>query len=254
MQISLLVPTVDLHFLMCGYTPLTPATVDQSYLNTVDSVSRGALSDRNAASDASAVSGDRGTASKPTAAPIVQKTSAYDILRRLIQPKNMMVSADMSTKQAHVYVANMCLLQGDLQWNEVQRGILRLREANAIKFAECTAAGVSALLASSSQPLQFNAYITRTSPYLRQAHRVSGLVLANHTSIRCELCLPNLVTVFNCSQLLDRTREQYAKMRKSGAYVEAFKAENALDDMAESADVVDRVVQHYHRFANGSFM
>ena len=41
----------------------------------------------------------------------------------------------MSTKQAHVYVANMCLLQGDLQWNEVQRGILRLREANAIKFA-----------------------------------------------------------------------------------------------------------------------
>jgi len=158
------------------------------------------------------------------AQPIVQKTSAYDVLRRLLQSKNMMVSVNGSDSK-HVYAAHLCLLQGDVAWDEVQRGIARLREARTVAFASCV-------------PATYNAYVTKCSPYVRQAHRVSGLMLANHTSI---------------SDLLVHTHEQYTQMRKVNAYIEQFRVDDTINDMQESADVLDRVVQHYRRFARGTF-
>jgi hypothetical protein len=194
---------------MTGYTPLTPATIDMPQMSA--DWPRTALHDMNAGGgngvgDAqSSVNGSQtsyggGRAVGPAsiaggvtvvgsapamAQPIVQKTSAYDVLRRLLQSKNMMVSVNDSGKQ-HVYAAHLCLLQGDVAWDEVQRGISRLREARTVAFASCVPATVGVRRARHGcTHSQYNAYVTKSSPYVRQAHRVSGLMLANHTSIRC---------------------------------------------------------------------
>ena len=50
--------------------------------------------------------------------------------------------------------------------------------------------------------------LSRKSPYVRSAHRVSGLMLANHTSIR---------------HLFNRTLSQFDKLFKRNAFVDNYK-------------------------------
>ncbi len=50
--------------------------------------------------------------------------------------------------------------------------------------------------------------LSRKSPYIRSAHRVSGLMLANHTSIR---------------HLFNRTISQFDKLFKRNAFVDNYK-------------------------------
>ena len=70
--IAPLIPTPNLHFLMTGYTPLSTEM-----------------------SDASAV----------------RKTTVLDVMRRLLQPKNMMVSTSMDKKVNHCYISILNIIQ-----------------------------------------------------------------------------------------------------------------------------------------------
>ena len=67
-----------------------------------------------------------------------------------------------------------------------------------------------------------------------QPLRVSGLMLANHTSISC---------------LLQRCHRDYDKMRRVNAYIEQFRKEEMfaenLDEMDDSRDVVQNLVDEY---------
>ena len=49
--------------------------------------------------------------------------------------------------------------------------------------------------------------LSRKSPYMKSAHRVSGLMLANHTSIR---------------HLFNRTLAQYEKLVKRQAFINNY--------------------------------
>ncbi len=51
--------------------------------------------------------------------------------------------------------------------------------------------------------------LSRQSPYLKTAHRVSGLMLANHTSVR---------------HLFNRCLSQYDKLSKRKAFLDNYKA------------------------------
>lgn len=51
--------------------------------------------------------------------------------------------------------------------------------------------------------------LSRKSPYLQTGHRVSGLMLANHTSVR---------------HLFNRCLSQYEKLYKRKAFLENYKA------------------------------
>lgn len=66
-----LIPTPRLHFLMTGYTPLTT---------------------------------DQENAS-------VRKTTVLDVMRRLLQPKNMMVSTAFDRNAAHCYISILNIIQ-----------------------------------------------------------------------------------------------------------------------------------------------
>lgn len=69
--IAPLIPTPRLHFLMTGYTPLT--------------------SDQEVAS--------------------VRRTTVFDVMKRLLQPKNMMVSTAHERNSAHCYLSILNIIQ-----------------------------------------------------------------------------------------------------------------------------------------------
>merc|ERR1711973_383036 len=180
--IAPLIPTPNLHFLMTGYTPLSTE-----------------------ADNASAV----------------RKTTVLDVMRRLLQPKNMMVSTSMDKKVNHCYISILNIIQGEVDPTQVHKSLQRIRERKLTRFIPWGPASIQVAL-------------SRKSPYVHSAHRVSGLMLANHTSI---------------ASLFQRALRDYDKMRRVNAYIEQFRKEEMfadnLDEMDDSRDVVQNLVDEY---------
>ncbi|XP_075234051.1 tubulin gamma-2 chain isoform X1 [Lycorma delicatula] len=177
-----LIPTPRLHFLMTGYTPLT--------------------SDHEATS--------------------VRKTTVLDVMRRLLQPKNMMVSTAHDRNAAHCYLSILNIIQGEVDPSQVHKSLQRIRERKLVQFIPWGPASIQVAL-------------SRKSPYVPTAHRVSGLMLANHTNI---------------SSLFDRALQQYDKLRKREAFLEQFRKErmfrDSLEELDDSREVVQELVDEYH--------
>ncbi|KAI4501642.1 hypothetical protein M0802_002977 [Mischocyttarus mexicanus] len=179
--IAPLIPTPRLHFLMTGYTPIS--------------------TDQEGAS--------------------VRKTSVLDVMRRLLQPKNMMVSAALDRNAAHCYISILNIIQGEVDPTQVHKSLQRIRERKLAQFIPWGPASIQVAL-------------SRKSPYIQSTHRVSGLMLANHTNI---------------SSLFDRALQQYDKLRKREAFLEQFRKEKMfeenLDELDSSRAVVENLVKEY---------
>lgn len=129
--IAPLIPTPRLHFLITGYTPLT-------------------------------------TESEQIA---VRRTTVLDVMRRLLQPSNMMVSTPLNDRDSgHSYIGILNIIQGDADPGQVHKSLQRIKEKNLAQFVPWGPAGIEVAL-------------SKRSPYITSPHRVSGLMLANHTSI-----------------------------------------------------------------------
>lgn len=129
-MIASLIPTPRCHYLMTSYTPFSSEQVEQ--------------------------------------AKAVRKTTVLDVMRRLLQPKNRMVSTSPSKKSCYISILN--IIQGEADPTEVHKSLLRIRERRLATFIPWGPASIQVAL-------------TRRSPYLQQTNRISGLMLANHTSI-----------------------------------------------------------------------
>jgi len=175
--IAPLIPTPRLHFLMTGYTPLTTDQESQ--------------------------------------AASVRKTTVLDVMRRLLQPKNMMVSTAHDRNAAHCYISILNIIQGEVDPTQVHKSLQRIRERKLAQFIPWGPASIQVAL-------------SRKSPYIQSAHRVSGLMLANHTNI---------------SSLFDRALQQYDKLRKREAFLEQFRKETMFKDNLEELDHSREVVQ-----------
>ncbi|XP_067649295.1 tubulin gamma-1 chain-like [Haliotis asinina] len=181
--IASLIPTPRLHFLMTGYTPLT---TDSQVAN-------------------------------------VRKTTVLDVMRRLLQPKNMMVSTPVGAHRqaSHCYISILNIIQGEVDPTQVHKSLQRIRERKLAQFIPWGPASIQVAL-------------SRKSPYIQTAHRVSGLMMANHTSI---------------SHLFDRTLRQFDKLRKREAFMEQYKKEQIfkdnLDEFDSSREVLQELVDEY---------
>lgn len=188
--ISQLIPTPQLHFLMTGYTPLT---TDCDVVN-------------------------------------IRKTTVLDVMRRLLQPKNMMVSTGPDKTNHHCYISILNIIQGEVDPTQVHKSLQRIRERKLAQFIPWG-------------PTSIQVALSRSSPYVQSSHRVSGLMLANHTSI--------------CS-LFERALNQYDKLRKRGAFLEQFKREDMFkDDLSEldnAREVVDCLVQEYEAATQADYL
>eukprot|EP00055_Hartaetosiga_balthica_P001637 m.138525 g.138525 ORF g.138525 m.138525 type:complete len:457 (-) comp15200_c0_seq1:234-1604(-) len=167
--VSCLIPTPRLHFLMTGYTPI--------------------------------VAFDEET---PSA---IRKTTVLDVMRRLLQPQNMMVSARMDT---HKYISMLNIIQGDVDATQVHKSLQRIRERRLASFIPWGPASIQVAL-------------SKKSPYIPSAHRVSGLMLANHTSI---------------SNVFKSSISNFDKLRSKKAFLQFFTEVNPnitqeLDDSRE---------------------
>jgi tubulin gamma len=178
-MLASLVPTPRCHFVCTGYTPMT--------------LDRGAVSSA------------------------IQKTSVHDVMRRLLMPNNMMVSA--SLKQG-CYISVLNVIQGDVDPGQVHRSLERIRERPPA-FIPWGPASIQVIL-------------SKKSPYVDTRHRVSGLCMANHTSI-------NL--------LFARTIKQFDKIFERGAFLDSYRQHGPmkedLEEFKDARDVVDGLVREY---------
>ncbi|KAH8412412.1 hypothetical protein KR009_001833 [Drosophila setifemur] len=190
-----LIPTPQLHFLMTGYTPLT---------------------------------GDSDINCQPTVN--VRKTTVLDVMRRLLQPKNMMVSTGPDKSNHHCYISILNIIQGEVDPSQVHKSLQRIRDRKMAQFIPWG-------------PTSIQVALSRSSPYVQSNHRVSGLMLANHTSI--------------CS-LFERALNQYDKLRKRGAFLDQFRREDIfkddLNELDESRETVDCLVQEYEAATRADYL
>ncbi|KAH9370360.1 hypothetical protein HPB48_006722 [Haemaphysalis longicornis] len=149
-------------------------------------------------------------------APSVRKTTVLDVMRRLLQPKNMMVSIAHDRSASHCYISILNIIQG-----EVHKSLQRIRERKLVQFIPWGPASIQVAL-------------SRKSPYVQTQHRVSGLMLANHTGI---------------TSLFQRTLQQFDKLRKREAFLEQFRKEpmfrDSLEELDGSRDVIQSLVDEY---------
>jgi len=147
--------------------------------------------------------------------------TVLDVMRRLLQPKNMMVSTSIDKKIQHCYISILNIIQGEVDPTQVHKSLQRIRERKLANFIPWGPASIQVAL-------------SRKSPYVPSAHRVSGLMLANHTSI---------------SSLFQRALRDYDKLRKREAFIEQFRKEEMfadnLDEMDNSREVVQSLVDEY---------
>jgi tubulin gamma len=122
-----LIPTPRCHFLMTGYTPLT---IEKQTSN-------------------------------------IKKTTVLDVMRRLLHPNNIMVSAP--TKRGK-YMSILNIIQGEVDATQVHKSLQRIREKKLANFIDWGPASIQIAL-------------SKKSPYVETAYKVSGLMLANNTSI-----------------------------------------------------------------------
>ncbi|KAL8916632.1 MAG: hypothetical protein Q9208_008391 [Pyrenodesmia sp. 3 TL-2023] len=188
--VAALIPTPRCHFLMTSYTPFTADNVEQ--------------------------------------AKTVRKTTVLDVMRRLLQPKNRMVSTTPSKSSCYISILN--IIQGEADPTEVHKSFLRIRERRLATFIPWGPASIQVAL-------------TKKSPYLPNTHRVSGLMLANHTSI---------------ATLFKRIVVQYDKMRKRNAYLEGYKKEapfaDGLGEFDEARAVVQDLISEYEEAETEAYL
>jgi tubulin gamma len=152
-------------------------------------------------------------------AKTVRKTTVLDVMRRLLQPKSRLVS--VSPAKSSCYISILNIIQGEADPTDVHKSLLRIRERRMANFIPWGPASIQVAL-------------TKKSPYLQNTHRVSGLMLANHTSV---------------ATLFRRIVVDYEKMRKRNAYLEQYKKEapfsDGLGEFDEAKEVVMGMIGEY---------
>ncbi|KAJ7430743.1 gamma tubulin [Mycena latifolia] len=149
-------------------------------------------------------------------AKTTRRTTVLDVVRKLLRPANRMVSSTITSTSA--YISNLCIVQGDIDPNEIHQARLRIREREMASFTPWG-------------PASLQITPTYRSPYVQVGSRVSGVMLANHTSI---------------GTFFKRMIEQYDKLRKRNAFMEQYKQyDNVLDEFDSARGTCDELQTEY---------
>merc|ERR1712080_699230 len=101
--------------------------------------------------------------------------------------KNIMVSC--STKKG-CYISILNIIEGAVDPTQVHKSLQRIRERKMARFIPWGPASIQVAL-------------SKKSPYIKTQHLVSGLMLANHTSVQT---------------LFAKAMRQYEKLKHRGAF------------------------------------
>ena len=184
--IASLVPTPRAHFLMTSFTPLV-------------------------------IKGQRTR---------IQKTSVLDVMRRLLQPKNIMVSC--GTKNG-CYISILDIiraLRNEVDPTDIHKSLQRIREKKIVNFIPWGPASIQVAL-------------SKQSPYIdpkKIPYRVSGCMMANHSNI---------------GNLFQRILKTYDILRKRNAFLNMYQqtpmfSEN-MDEFEDARLVFDYIFVYLFR-------
>eukprot|EP00013_Stygamoeba_regulata_P003826 CAMPEP_0177631622 /NCGR_PEP_ID=MMETSP0447-20121125/1848_1 /TAXON_ID=0 /ORGANISM="Stygamoeba regulata, Strain BSH-02190019" /LENGTH=487 /DNA_ID=CAMNT_0019133119 /DNA_START=55 /DNA_END=1518 /DNA_ORIENTATION=+ len=187
-MLASLIPTPRCHFLCTGYTPFTNLSRQAS----------------------------------------IRKTSVLDVMRRLLDSNNWMVSA---TTRRGCYMSILNLIQGDVDPIEVHKSLQRIRERKLARFIPWG-------------PASIQVGLTRKSPYVETKHRVSGLMMANHTGIR---------------YLFKRIVSEFDRMYKRKVHLKHFEVEGGLfadgfEEFDSSREVVQNLISEYQAAESDEYL
>jgi tubulin gamma len=176
--IAPLVPTPRCHFLMTGYTPIS-------------------FDDKSSA---------------------IRKTTVLEVMRRLLQSKNIMVQGGA---KKGLYISILNIIQGEVDPTQVHEALQKLRTKELAKYIPWGPASIQVAL-------------SKKSPYVESANKVSGMMLANHTSIAS--LMKSLLNSFNI-------------LYKKKTFLDTFKRENIFKDsfqeFEDSHDIAKKVIEEY---------
>lgn len=113
---------------------------------------------------------------------------------------------------------------------QVHKSLLRIRERRLATFIPWG-------------PASIQVAVTKKSTYLPNTHRVSGLMLANHTSV---------------ATLFRRIVQQYDRLRKRNAFLDGYKKEapfaDGLGEFDEARTVVMDLIGEYESAENEDYL
>jgi tubulin gamma len=149
----------------------------------------------------------------------VRKTTVLEVMRRLTNPSNIMVSAN--TKQG-CYISSLNIIQGDdINPKVIHNALQKIRERHLIKFIPWG-------------PASIQVAAVPNNPHSAKAAAVSGFMLANHTSM---------------AELFDRVLQQYDQLRKRNAFLDNYRKEpmfaDSLDEFDRARETVQTLVDEY---------
>ncbi|KAJ2797511.1 gamma-tubulin, partial [Coemansia guatemalensis] len=128
------------------------------------------------------------------------------------------------------YISILNIIQGDVEPTEVHKSLLRIRERRIAQFIPWGPASIQVAL-------------TRKSPYIHSQHRVSGLMMANHTSI---------------ASLFSRALLQYDRLRKRNAFLDLYRREpifaDGLDEFDDARETVQDLISEYRACESENYL
>ncbi|KPV72709.1 uncharacterized protein RHOBADRAFT_32180 [Rhodotorula graminis WP1] len=191
-MIASLIPTPRCHFLSTSYTPFTSDKVEQ--------------------------------------ARAVRKTTVLDVMRRLLQPKNRLVSTSFaSDAKSSCYISIMNIIQGDeVDPTDVHKSLVRIRERGLASFIPWGPASIQVALTTPSPYVRAKSLVEGSAP----PPRVSGCMVANHTGI---------------ASLFAAQLRQFDLLRNKKAFLQAYTPEPLFngslepfeDARASAAELID---------------
>mmetsp|Transcript_29766 Transcript_29766/g.70077 ORF Transcript_29766/g.70077 Transcript_29766/m.70077 type:complete len:580 (+) Transcript_29766:147-1886(+) len=224
-----LIPTPRCHFLMTGYTPLVlPDTTTGSA--TSDNVSGTAASSTVSGLSVNQNQIKQQQQSSDFNQTGIRKTTVLDVMRRLTQPKNIMVSTNMRGKGNGCYISILNIIQGnDIDPTQIHKALQRIREKRHYSHAHGDIPFIP------WGPASIQVALARKSPYLQHRHKVSGFMLANHTSM---------------AELFERLLKQYDRIKSRNAFLDNFRKEECfqgsmLEEFDHSREVVQSLMDEY---------
>ena len=171
------------------------------------------------------------------------------------------------------YISILDIIQGEVDPTQVHKSLQRIRERQLCSFIPWGPASIQVPHARSHRaargrsaphgprspsppfgptlPAQSLTWphsppqvaLSRRSPYVKTPHRVSGLMLANHTSIR---------------DLFHRICQQYDKLRKRDAFLDNYrKVDMFADDLTEfddSRQIVQDLIEEYRASESADYI
>jgi len=159
----------------------------------------------------------------------IQKTSVLDVMRRLLQPKNIMVSC--GTKKG-VYVSILDIIRGDVDPTDIHKSLQRIREKKIVNFIPWGPASIQVAL-------------SKQSPYLKNKipYKVSGCMMANHSNI---------------AQLFVRILKSYNMLRKRNAFLKQYQEtsmfEKDLTEFDDALESITHLIEEYKAMQDNDYI